>query len=221
MATRRLLMRKIREILRLKWQLGKSNRETARSLAISPSSVSGAVNRASYAGLDWERAEALSDDELEIKLYGTREPTGKKRPMPDFAALDIERRKPGVTLELLHWEYLQNEPDGYRYSRFCELYKAWQAGSEPTMRQVHKGGEKLFIDYSGKKPEIVDPRTGEVHKVELFVSAMGASNYTYGEATMSQKSRDFIASNIRAFEDMGGVPGALVPDQLKSAVVKA
>lgn len=221
MATRRLHMRKIREILRLKWQLDKSNRETARSLGLSPSSVSAVVNRAKAAELDWEHAQKLTDDELETRLYGERIPSAKKRSMPDFTSLDIELRKPGVTLEQLHWRYLQEEPEGYRYSRFCELYRAWRTRSEPTMRQVHKAGEHLFIDYSGKKPSIIERTTGEVHEVELFVATLGASNYTYGEATETQKSRDFIASNIRVLEYIGGVPGALVPDQLKSAVAQA
>ena len=221
MATGRLLMRKIRDILRLKWQLDKSNRETARSLGLSPSSVTSTMNRARVAELNWEQAESLTDDELETRLYGERISSNKKRPIPDFSSLDIELRKPGVTLEQLHWKYLQEEPEGYRYSRFCQLYRQWRGRSEPTMRQVHKAGDKLFIDYSGKKPSYIERTTGEVHEVELFVAALGASNYTYGEATETQKSRDFVASNVRTLEYIGGVPGALVPDQLKSAVTKA
>lgn len=221
MASKRLLMHKIREILRLKWQLKKSNRDIGRSLKLSPSSVSATMKRARFAALDWQQAERLTDDELETKLYGERQPSTGNRPVPDFAALDIELRKPGVTLEQLHWEYLQKEPSGYKYSRFCQLYKGWSARREPTMRQVHKGGEKLFIDYSGKRPSIIERETGEVRAVELFVATLGASNYTYAEATMTQKSRDFIASNIRALEHLGGVPGALVPDQLKSAVTQS
>ena len=214
-------MRKIRDILRLKWQLDKSNRETARSLGLSPSSVTSTMNRARAAALTWEQAESLTDDELETRLYGERISSKKKRPMPDFASLDIELRKPGVTLEQLHWQYLQEEPEGYRYSRFCQLYREWRGRSETTMRQVHKAGDKLFIDYSGKKPSYIDRTTGEVHEVELFVAALGASNYTFGEATETQKSRDFVASNVRMLEYIGGVPGALVPDQLKSAVTKS
>lgn len=221
MATRRLLMRKIRDILRLKWQLDKSNRETARSLRLSPSSVTSTMNRARAAALTWEQAESLSDDDLETRLYGERISSNKKRPMPDFASLDIELRKPGVTLEQLHWQYLQEEPEGYRYSRFCQLYREWRGRSEATMRQVHKAGDKLFIDYSGKKPSYIDRTTGEVHEVELFVAALGASNYTFGEATETQKSRDFVASHVRMLKYIGGVPAALVPDQLKSAVTKS
>jgi transposase len=221
MATKRVPMRKIREILRLKWQLGKSNRETARSLGLSPSTVSATVQRAGYAKLDWSQVQTLADDELERLLYGAHRPSGRERPMPDFARLAIELRRPGVTRELLHWEYLQEHPDGYGYSRFCELYKQWKSKSEPTMRQVHKGGEKLFVDYSGKKPAIIDRTTGELRPVELFVAVLGASNYSHAEATLTQRSQDFIASHIRAFEHLGGVPAAVVPDQLKSAVTKA
>ena len=221
MATRRLHMRKIREILRLKWQLGKSHRETARALGVSPSSVASTLKRAGYAKLDWSRVESLADEELERLLYGERKPSGERRPMPDFATLAVELRRTGVTRELLHWEYLQEHPDGYSYSRFCELYQRWREKSAPTMRQEHKGGGKLFVDYSGKKPAIIDRETGEVRPVELFAAVLGASNYSRAEATLTQKSPDFISSHIRTFEHLGGVPGAVVPDQLKSAVSRS
>ena len=221
MATERLTMRKIREILRLKWQLSKSHRDIARSLGGSPSSVTATLKRAGYAGLDWDKVKALSDDELERLLYGTRSPSETSRAMPDFARMAIELRRTGVTRELLHWEYLQAHPNGYGYSRFCALYREWRKKSEPSMRQVHKSGEKLFVDYSGKKFGVIDRTTGEIRPVELFVAVLGASNYTYAEATLTQKSQDFIASHIRALEHLGGVPGALVPDQLKSAVSRS
>jgi transposase len=208
-------MRKIREILRLKWVLGKSHRDTAKSLRVSAGTVAGAVSRARYATLSWEQVEALSDEELETRLYGTPGNAGRKRPMPDLAQIHIELRRPGVTLELLHVEYAQKHPGGYGYTRFCELYRDWRKHRRLSMRQVHRAGEKLFVDYSGKKPCIIDPKSGEVHEVELFVAVLGASNYTYAEATRTQKSADWIASHIRALEFLGGVPGALVPDQLK------
>jgi len=184
-------MRKIREILRLKWQLSKSHRDVAHSLGVSPSSVTATLKRAGYAGLDWDwdKAETLSDDELERLLYGTRSPSETSRAMPDFARMAIELRRTGITRELLHWEYLQAHPDGYGYSRFCALYREWRKKSEPSMRQVHKSGEKLFVDYSGKKLGVIDRTTGEVRPVELFVAVLGASNYTYAEATLTQKAR--------------------------------
>jgi hypothetical protein len=124
----------------------------------------------------------------------------------------------GVTLELLHLEYLQQHPDGYRYSAFCVHYRDWVEQQRRSMRQVHKAGDKLFVDYSGKKPELVDPATGVVRPVELFVAVLGASNYTYAEATETQRSADFIQSHSRTLEYLGGAPGLVVPDQLKTGV---
>jgi transposase len=123
-----------------------------------------------------------------------------------------------VTLELLHHEYLEDHPEGYRYSQFCEIYRRWVAKQRISMRQVHRAGEKLFADYAGQKPHIVDPATGECVEVELFVAALGASNLTYAEATRTQRVADWIASHVHALEFFGGVAGALVPDQLKSGV---
>src|SRR5207247_1792263 len=129
-----------------------------------------------------------------------------------------ERRKPGVTLELLHLEYLERHPDGYRYTQFCDIYRHWLRRRRLTMRQVHRGGEKGFVDYAGKTPSLTDPATGERIPVELFLMALGASSYTYAEATASQQLADWIASHTRAFAFYGGVPRAVVPDQLRSAV---
>lgn len=126
-----------------------------------------------------------------------------------------------MTLELLHLESLERHPNGYRYSQFCELSKFWKKKQSPTMRQVHRAGEKFFVDYSGKKPHIVDRKTGEVIDVELFVAVLGASNYTFAEATASQRVADFVASHVRAFGFFGGVTEIVVPDQLKSAVARA
>ena len=221
MATERLSMHKTREILRQKWVLGRSHREVARSLGVSFGAVATVVGRAKLAGLaNFDEADRLGDPELEKCLYGTRsEPqAARERPLPDFGYLHTERRRPGVTLQLLHLEYLERHPDGYRYSQFCERYRSWLRRQRVTMRQVHRGGEKMFTDYAGKKPHIVNPRTGEITDVELFVAVLGASSYTFAEATLTQRSTDFIASHIRALEYFGGVPALLVPDQLKSAV---
>ena len=150
---------------------------------------------------------------------GPPTPPTHHRAVPDCAYLHAERRKPGVTLELLHLEYLEQHPDGYRYTQFCEFYRRWLRRRGLSMRQVHRAGEKLFVDYAGKKPRIVDPATGEVSEVELFVAVLGASNYTYAEATRTQQVPDWIASHQRAFQFFGGVPEAVVPDQLKSGGV--
>lgn len=221
MATERLSMVTIREILRLKWGLGKSHREAAQSLGISAGAVGTVMRRAQAAGLTWEQAEALGEDELEARLYGPTRPAGEERPRPDPVWIHLERRRPGVTLRLLHLEYLEQHPNGYGYTTFCNVYRDWLSKHRLSMRQVHHGGEKLFVDYSGKKPSIIAPATGEVIEVELFVAVLGASNYTYAEATRTQTSPDWIASHIRTLEYLRGVPGALVPDQLKSGVIQA
>jgi len=218
MATERLSMRKTREILRQK-ALGRSHREVAASLGVSAGVVGATVKRAQQAGLTWAEAGPLSEDAVEARLYGDRRsPIATGRPLPDCAYLHAERRRPGVTLELLHLEYLERQPDGYRYSQFCEIYRRWLKGRGLTMRQVHRAGEKLFVDYAGKRPQLVDGKTGERVAVELFVAVLGASNYTYAEATRSQRGPDFIASHVRALEFLGGVPEAIVCDQLKSGV---
>jgi transposase len=165
--------------------------------------------------------EALDDEALEVRLYGPRLSTRQARPSPDPSALHVELRRPGVTLQLLHLEYLERHADGYRYTKFCDVYREWLERRAPTMRQVHVAGDKMFVDYSGKKPHYVEPTTGEVVEVELFVAVLGASSYTYAEATRTQTLADFTASNARAFAFFGGVTNAIVPDQLKSAVTSA
>ena len=218
MAHKRLPMRKTREILRLKWVLNRSNRETARSLHVSAGGVSQAVTRARARGLDWPRVDAMNDEELEALLYGRKRVAGAQRPLPIPSWIHSEMKRVGVTLELLHLEYLERYPDGYRYTAFCDHYRRWLKGRGLSMRQIHRAGEKLFVDYSGKKPSIVDSKTGEVIAVELFVAVLGASNYTYAEATLTQSSQDWIQSHVRALDFFGGVTQLIVPDQLRSAV---
>jgi transposase len=213
-------MRKTREILRQKWELGRTHREVAASVGLSLGAIALTLGRATAAGVDWAVAQALSDAALEERLYGARD-EARTRPMPDCEYIHAERKKPGVTLELLHLEYLEKHPEGYRYTQFCERYREWLNRRGQTMRQEHLAGEKLFVDYAGKKPRIVDATTGEVIPVELFVAVLGASNYTYAEATLTQRGPDFIASHVRALQYLGGVPGLLVPDQLKTGVTKA
>jgi len=219
MATERLSMRKTREILRQKWELKRSHRAVAASVGLSSGAIGATVARAAAAGLDWAAVESLSDEALDERLYGAKLVT--TRPQPDCEYLHGERKKPGVTLELLHLEYLERNPGGYRYTQFCEHYRQWLSRRGLTMRQEHVAGEKLFVDYSGKKPHVIDGKTGEVIEVELFVAVLGASNYTYAEATRTQRGPDFIASHVRAFRELGGVPAAVVPDQLKSGVTLA
>ena len=219
MARERLSMRKTREILRQKWVLGRSHREVARSLGVSIGTVSLVLGRAEAKGLGWGEVEALADAELEGRIYGLA--ASATRALPDFAHVHAELRRPGVTLQLLHLEYLEAHPTGYGYTQFCQYYKRWRGRQRLSMRQVHRAGEKLFVDYAGHKPTLVDPATGEVQEVELFVAALGALSLTYAEATPTQRSPDFLGSHVRTFEYLGGVPAILVPDQLKSGVTRA
>jgi transposase len=221
MATERLAMHQAREILRQKLTLKRSHRDVMAALGVSMGTVSSVTGRAAALGFDWEAIEALDDETLETRLYGPRITTRDTRPLPDPAALHVELRRPGVTLQLLHLEYLERHPDGYRYTKFCDVYRSWLERRAPTMRQVHVAGDKMFVDYSGKRPHYVDPTTGEVIEVELFVAVLGASSYTYAEATRTQALADFTASNARALTFFGGVTNAIVPDQLKSAVTSA
>jgi transposase len=218
MATERLPMRQIRDILRLKWTLQRSHRQTARSVGVSAGSVAAVVSRATHRGFTWEAVTALTDDQLEAALWGPKLPLTAARSVPDPLHIHTELRGKGVTLELLHLEYLADHPDGLRYSAFCAHYRRWVALQRCSMRQVHKAGEKLFVDYAGQRPHLVDPRTGEVVPVELFIAVLGASNYTYAEATLSQRVPDFLASHTRAVEFFGGVTTMVVPDQLRSGV---
>jgi transposase len=218
MATERLPMRKIREILRQKWVLGHRHRAIARALGIGVGTVSEMTRAASAAGLDWDRVQGLSDADLETAVYGTGPQKSLRAPLPAPEAIDLELRKVGVTLRLLHVEYREQHPDGYGYSQFCDHYRHWKQRQRVVMRQAHRAGEKLFSDYSGKKPHWIDPATGEVQEVELFVAVLGASNYTYAEVTPTQQIGDWVGSHIRAVEFFGGVTALVIPDQLKSAV---
>jgi transposase len=219
MATERLPMRHIREILRLKGVVQRSHRETARSLGISAGVVGSVTSRATKLQLSWAAVEGLTDDALERALYGQPATEGEAdRPEPDLVHLHQELRRQGVTLELLHLEYLAQYPTGYRYSAFCARYRAWRQRQRLSMRQVHQAGEKAFVDYAGLHPTLVDVQTGALDPVELFVAVLGASNFTFAEATRTQQSADWITSHVHAVEYFDGVPVVWVPDQLRTGV---
>lgn len=221
MATERLEMRQIREILRLRWQEGLSLRETARSVGRSIGGVQKALARANKAGLDWSKAAALDETTLELQLYGPPAIMSSERARPDPVYVHKELRRAGVTLELLHLEYLEEHPNGLRYTAFCDTYRRWLRTSGLTMRQTHRAGEKTFVDYSGRRPHYVDRDTGELVDVELFVAVLGASNYTFAIATATQRVPEFIDAHVRAFRYFQGVTVITVPDQLKSGVMKS
>jgi transposase len=220
----RLSMRKIRELLRLK-HLGRSQRQIASSLCVAVGTVSGQLRRAREASMTWELAREMTDTELESALFrDCGRNVAATRAAIHYSYVHEELHRNGVTLQLLWSEYLDRvaaRGDGtkpYQYSQFCELYGAWRSRLQPSMRIVHRAGEKAFVDYSGKKPRLWDRETGEAREVELFVMVLGASNYTYAEATLTQRLPDFVGSTIRGFEFFDGVPEVLVPDQLRSAV---
>ena len=215
-------MRKIREILRLKYECGRSNRDIGQSCGIGSSTVSEYLQRVRMAGLAWPLPEGLSDQALEQRLFPPPIPRDTARLLPDFHEIHNElQSRRGVTLNLLWQEYKEQHPDGYQYSWFCQHYRAWSARLDVVMRHEHRAGEKLFVDYAGQTREVIDPVTGAIRQAQIFVAVLGASNYTYAEATWSQQIEDWIGSHVRALAFFGGVPEAIVPDNLKSGVNKA
>jgi len=217
MGAKRLPMRKLREVLRLKYERRMGHRAIARACGVGVGTVSEYVSRARKAGLGWPLPADLDDGTLEARLFAGPEPKRECIP-PEVARIHQELKRPGVTLHLLWQEYLEVHSEGYRYSQFCELYRRWAKQLKPSMRQVHHAGEKTFIDFSGKRPQIVDRRTGEQVPVELFVAALGASSFTYAEATESQKLPCWVGAHTRMVEYFGGSTEIWVPDNLKSGV---
>lgn len=214
-------MRKIRDAMRLA-AAGLSTRKIASSLGVGQSTVSDYLNRARAAGLSWPLPQDLADADLEGRLFPRSvQVLSAAFPQPDWAHVHAELRRKGVTLALLWEEYRGIHTDGYGYSRYCELYRRWEGRLSPVMRQHHVAGERLFVDYAGATLEVVCPQTGEVRQAQLFVATLGASNYTYAEATWTQSLPDWIASHVRAFAFFGGVPAQVVSDNLKSGVTKA
>jgi len=211
MPKERLSMRKIREVLRLRHEGGLSHRAIGQSCGIGCTAAREYVLRAKAAGLSWPLPPALDDAALEALLFPPPLPD-RDRSLPDWRQVRRELGKKGVTLALLWDEYRAVHPKGYGYSRYCELYRAWAQTLEVTMRHEHKGGEKLFVDYTGHKMAVVNPQTGEALEVEVFVAAQGASNYTYAEPTWTQGLRDWIGSHARAFSFFGGVNEIIVPE---------
>ena len=219
MPNTRLPMRKITEVLRLYGNVRLSKREIARAIGISRSTVSEYLRRAQAAGLGWPLPPELTEQGLERLLFPPPPPSRARRSEPDWSVLHQEMRRKGVTLQLLWQEYREQHPDGYQYSAFCEHYRAYAKTLPVTLRQRHAPGERLFVDYSGQTVPIIDPHTGEIRQAEIFLAVLGASNYTYVEATWTQGLADWIASHVRCFEFLGGVPELLVPDNLKSGVL--
>lgn len=218
---KRLTMRKIREAVRLHAS-GLSTRKIAASLGVGQSTASEYVKRVKAAGLSWPLSADMSDAALEAALFQpVGGPTRLVEAQPDWPAIHRELRRKGVTLSLVWEEYRAVHPEGYGYSRFCELYRRWSSRLSPVMRQHHVAGERLFVDYAGVTLDVVDPATGEVRPAQLFVAALGASNLTYAEATWTQGLQDWIGAHGRALAWFGGVPAQIVSDNLKSGVTRA
>src|SRR5437763_2408070 len=223
MPAERIAMRQVRDVLRLK-AAGVSGNEIARRVGVASSTVRLTLKRLAVAGLSWPLPAELTDTALERQLFTAagKKQGHRRRAEPDWTSVHRELKRKHVTLQILWDEYIERHPEGYRYSRFCELYRAWAARLSVTMRQSHAGGDKLFVDYAGDTvPVIVDRLTGKVRPAQIFVAVLGASNFTYAEASWTQALGDWIGAHTRTFEAIGGVPNLLVPDNTKVAVIKA
>jgi transposase len=212
-------MRQVKEVLRLKWESGFSDRKIARSLGISRPTVADYLHRAKAAGLSWPLPDSLDEGTLERQLFPLR-PAGETATylVPDWSKVHQELKRKDVTLFLLWEEYKAATPEGFQYSWFCQSYRQWMGKLDLVMRQSHRAGEKLFVDYAGQTIAIVNGQSGEIHEAQVFIAVLGASNYTYAEATWTQSLPDWIGSHVRTFDALGGVPEVVVPDNLKAAV---
>jgi transposase len=218
MAFKRLSMRKIHLVLRLFFAAEMSIRAISRTIKASPSTVGDYIRRAEVAGLSWPLPEGLDERALEARLFPAPEPRAGAPRLPDWAHVHRELKRKGVTRSLLWQEYKAEHPDGIQYSQFCVHYQAWTANVDVVMRQHHRAGEKLFVDYAGHTVAVIDRATGEVREAQVFVAVLGASNYTFAEATWTQSLADWCASHVRVLRFIGGAPEVVVPDNLRSAV---
>ena len=223
MPAERLPMRQVREVLRLKHVCGQSGHRIAAAVGISRYTVAEYLRRAAVVGITWPVPPELDDTALERKLFVPPGAVAAEtvRPQPDWVRIHAEMRRAGVTLLLLWEEYRVGQPDGYGYSRFCDLYAAWRGRLSPIMRQNHPVGERLFVDYAGQTVEVIDAITGEVRAAQIFVAALGASNLTYAEARWTQGLADWIGCHVNAFAFLGGVTRQVVCDNLKAGVTAA
>ncbi|MEI6670207.1 MAG: IS21 family transposase [Acidobacteriota bacterium] len=215
-------MRRLRELLRLKYETGLSHRAIAQACAVGLGTVSDYLARATAAGVAWPLPNDLDDAALEARLFARPVNPARVAPaLPDWAHLHQELKGPGVTLQLVWLEYRAVHPTGYAYSHFCARYRRWAHTLKPSMRQVHRAGEKLFVDFSGKRPSVVDATTGALVAVELFVGVLGASGLIYAEATRTQDLASWVGAHVRMVEYFGGSTALWVPDNLKSGVTTA
>jgi transposase len=214
-------MRRIREILRLYLDCKLSHRQIAQSVGVSRSTVAEYLARASGAGLPWPLPHDLDDAALEKMLYPPPLQPPARRPEPDWNYVNSELKRKGVTLLLLWQEYKEQHPEGYQYSQFCDRYRQWRNSVNVTMRLPHHAGEKTFSDFAGAKLKVIDQETGEVRFAHLFVTALGASSYTYAEAFWTEGTESWCLGHVHGFEYFGGAPKFIVPDNPKTTVTRA
>jgi len=219
MAKERLTMRKIREILRLRFGHKQTLEKIAISCNVGSSTVSEYLQRFRASGLSWPLALDLDDVQLEQCLFpSVRVAQDPAKDLPDWGYIHRELRRKAVTLMLLWQEYREAHLDGYQYSQFCNLYRQWIGAIDPTMRQEHRAGEKMFVDYAGMTMGIYDPNSKEMREAQIFIAVLGASNYTYAQATWTQSLPDWIEAHCRAFEFFNGITEVVVPDNTKTGV---
>lgn len=222
MPGKRVSMRKTREVLRLYFELKLGQRQVARSANLSQSTVHEYLKRFAGSGLSWPLPAEMSEAELERRLFAVDEVKPASKTLPDFAHVHDElQRHKHTTLQLLWEEYRAANPDGYRYSHFCHRYQNWKQERDLVLRQEHRPGEKLFVDWAGTTMPVFDPASGESHPAQLFVAVLGASNYTYAEATADQQMGSWIGAHVRTFEFLGGCPQLVVPDNTRTGVSRA
>lgn len=216
-------MKQVRDVLQLHSVMNLSLRRIQGATNVAKSTISDYIKRFKDSGLSVEQINILNDDELQLKLFPEHSLyTKPKKEMPNMGYLHQEmklRKKTKVTMRLLWEEYIEANPDGYRYTQFRLHYSRYKQKLNPSMRQTHLAGEKLFVDYSGLTMPIHNQKTGEVYKAQIFVAVLGASGYTFVHASPSQKQEDFIHSHIMCYNFLGGVPRVVVPDNLKSAII--
>lgn len=222
MAKERLSMRKLLEILRLKHECGLNHRRIGLSVGVARSTVCDYLSRAAAAGLSWPLPESMTEAEVDRLLFSPLPAVASElRPQPDWSVVHQELRRKGMTLQLLWQEYKAAHPDGLRYSWFCQHYRLWTGKLNVVMRQAHRAGEKLFVDYAGQTVPVTERATGEIRQAQIFVAVLGASSYTYAEASWTQTLPDWIGAHVRALAFIGGVPEVVIPDNLRSAVARS
>jgi transposase len=216
-------MRNIREVLRLRLGAGLKYRQISQSTKVSMGSLKTLLSRAEELGLSWPLPDELDDVRLAQLFYPSSDSTVSSRhAQPDWATVHQELKRKGTTKQLLWEEYTAAHPNRcYSYSQFCDRYRHWQNKQKRSMRQSHKAGEKCFVDYCGQTVPVIDPATGEIRDAQIFVGTLGASNYTYAEATYGQTLPEWLASHSRMLAFFGGCPLLIIPDNLKSGVQKA